>query len=126
MLILSATLFATFPIYNFSGSVNKLAPCNRISAFQLQPVSTKPRLWEKESVISNLKYKLIPKSNHVSQISTIYIIIINYPTCDSFNPLLASSIVMFSADDWGVQSPPKRIGHLGSMKPFSVSMSQDP
>ena len=27
---------------------------------------------------------------------------------------------------WGVQSPPKRIGHLGSMKPFSVSVSQDP
>ena len=34
--------------------------------------------------------------------------------------------VIFSADDWGVQSPPKRIGHLGSMKPLSVSVSQDP
>ena len=74
--------------------------------------------------IIDLKYKLIPNINHVSQISTIYIY--NYPTCDSFNPLLASSIVMFSADDWGVQSPLKRIGHLGSMKPFSVSLSQDP
>ena len=27
---------------------------------------------------------------------------------------------ILSENDWGVQSPPKRIGHLGSMKPFSV------
>ena len=30
-----------------------------------------------------------------------------------------------TSDDWGVQSPPKR-KVLGSMKPFSVSVSQDP
>ena len=72
-----------------------------------------------------LKYKWIPNINHimsVSQISTIYIIIQNvtHLTPSWHHP------VIFSADDWGVQSPLKRIAHLGSMKPFSVSLSQDP
>ena len=34
--------------------------------------------------------------------------------------------ITLSDDDWGVQSPPKRIGHLDSMLPFSGSVSQDP
>ncbi len=29
------------------------------------------------------------------------------------------NVIQTSVDDWDVQSPPKRIGHLGSMKPFS-------
>ena len=42
------------------------------------------------------------------------------------NPRIARHPVIFSDDDWGVQSPPQRIVFIGSTIPFSGSVSQDP